>query len=75
MKRKKGQMKKVAEHYMDIYWCMKCKRTDLPLHLSHKVNRSQGGQDTIENVRKLCIICHMNGDHKWNIKSFLGKKI
>jgi len=72
-KRKKELMKKVAKHYADIYYCMECGRTDLPLHLAHRINRSQGGQDTIENVRKLCIKCHLEGDHGIPIKSYLGK--
>lgn len=75
MKRIKGQMGKIAEYYKDIYWCMRCGRADLPLQLAHKRNRSQGGEDTIENVRKLCIKCHMGGDHGIKIKSYLGKKI
>lgn len=75
MKKQKGLMKKVAKYYEEIYYCMKCGRTDLPLHLAHKINRSQGGEDTIENVRKLCIKCHLNGDHKLKIKSYLGKII
>lgn len=75
MKRKKGLMKGVAKYYEEILWCMKCGRTDLPLHLAHKENRSQGGEDTIENVRKLCIDCHLSGDHGWKIKSYLGRKI
>lgn len=68
-------MKEVAKYYEDIQYCMKCGRTDLPLHLAHIINRSQGGLDTIENVRKLCILCHMNGDHKLNIVNYLGKKL
>lgn len=75
MKKNKGQMKKVAEFYADIYYCMTCGRTDLPLQLSHQINRSQGGQDTIENVIKECISCHLGVKHGWNIKTYLGRKI
>ena len=75
MKRKRGLMKGVAKHYEEILYCMKCGRTDLPLQLAHKINRSQGGQDTVENIRKLCIQCHFEGDHHQKIVSYLGKKL
>lgn len=74
-KRKKGDMKKVAKAYEEVRACMKCGRTDLPLHLDHKKLRSRGGKDKVENIDKICIKCHLGIKHGWNIKSFLGKKL
>ena len=38
--------------------CELCYHTDLPLHLHHLKFRSQGGADTAENLKHICVVCH-----------------
>jgi len=42
--------------------CQECGRIAI-LHRHHEIHRSQGGKDTLDNLRFLCPICHMRVHH------------
>jgi 5-methylcytosine-specific restriction endonuclease McrA len=50
-----GLRPQVLQHWGAF--CMACGRRG-PLDLHHVVKRSQGGQDTVENIVPLCRRCH-----------------
>lgn len=58
----------------DNFLCQECGRkvTWKMGHMAHIVGRGRGGSDEITNVRTLCGICHMVGEHV--PKSVRGKK-
>ena len=61
----------------DNYTCQCCKTKKGTLHVHHKIYRSQGGSDDIENLITLCEDCHKKL-HRGELKEFesklLGKK-
>ena len=53
----------------DNYTCQCCKTKKGTLHVHHKIYRSQGGSDDIENLITLCEGCHKKL-HKGELKEF-----
>ena len=56
----------------DNYTCQCCKTKKGTLHVHHKIYRSHGGSDDIENLITLCESCHKKL-HKGELKEFETK--
>ena len=56
----KKYLKNYIKHYnigeQDIILCEECGAVAVDLH--HKVKRSQGGGDEVDNLQALCRACH-----------------
>lgn len=60
--------------------CRECglkvgKETGLEGHVHHIIPKSHGGQDTLDNLITLCLICHATKIKHWQVVKNRGKKL
>jgi len=63
----------LACKHRDGFRCVKCGGTRGALHAHHRIPKSQGGPDTLENLITLCTRCHALHHTHMKQKSTRGK--
>ena len=56
--RKEYALLREAVYERDKWKCRACNRTRGGLHAHHRIYRSHGGPDTMENILTVCHVCH-----------------